>query len=75
VVVVSTRYEIGRHEPKRWRMWNENLKAIASHPRNVVAANNRYDAEVTLHTYMSQVKVCNIILLSLCAIYQHVATY
>lgn len=45
VVVVSTRYEIGRHDPKRWRAWNENLKAIARNPRNVVAANNRYDAE------------------------------
>lgn len=45
LVVASTRYEIGRHDPQRWRSWNENLKAIARHPRNVVAANNRYDAE------------------------------
>ena len=45
VVVASTRYEIGRHDAGRWRAWNENLKAIAAHPRNVVAANNRYDAE------------------------------
>ena len=45
VVVASTRYEIGRHDPKRWRAWTENLKAIARNPRNVVAANNRYDAE------------------------------
>lgn len=45
LVIASTRYEIGRHDPRRWRAWNANLKAIAAHPRNVVAANNRYDAE------------------------------
>uniref|UniRef100_A0A7S2SSM8 Uncharacterized protein n=1 Tax=Rhizochromulina marina TaxID=1034831 RepID=A0A7S2SSM8_9STRA len=45
IVVASTRYEIGRHEPKRWVLWNQNLRAIAANPRNVVAANNRYDAE------------------------------
>jgi len=45
VVIASTRYEIGRHEPSRWREWNANLVKIASHPRNVVAANNRFDAE------------------------------
>jgi hypothetical protein len=41
VVVASTRFEIGRHDPKRWRLWNANLRAIAAHPRNVVAANNK----------------------------------
>jgi len=41
VVVASTRFEIGRHDPKRWKLWNENLRAIAAHPRNVVAANNK----------------------------------
>jgi hypothetical protein len=41
VVVASTRFEIGRHEPERWRAWNANLRAIASNPRNIVAANNR----------------------------------
>jgi len=41
VVVASTRFEIGRHDPKRWRLWVENLRTIARHPRNVVAANNR----------------------------------
>lgn len=44
VVVASTRYEIGRHDPSRWRLWNDNLRRIAAHPRNVVAANNHYDA-------------------------------
>lgn len=39
------RYEIGRHSPSRWALWNENLKKIAANPRNVVAANNLYDAE------------------------------
>lgn len=45
IVVASTRFEIGRHDAARWALWNQNLRAIASHPRNVVAANNRYDAE------------------------------
>ncbi len=45
VVIASTRFEIGRHDPERWRLWNQNLRAIAAHPRNVVAANNLYDAE------------------------------
>jgi hypothetical protein len=42
---VRVRYEIGRHSSSRWSSWNENLKKIASNPRNIVAANNLYDAE------------------------------
>ena len=58
IVVASTRYEIGRHDPRRWKAWNANLKAIAAHPRNVVAANNRYDAEyVKYFTGLSHVPV------------------
>ena len=58
VVVASTRYEIGRHDPRRWKAWNANLKAIAAHPRNIVAANNRYDAEyVKYFTGLSHVPV------------------
>lgn len=58
IVVASTRYEIGRHEPMRWRAWNENLKAIARHPRNIVAANNRYDAEyIKYFTGLAEVPV------------------
>ena len=45
IAVASTRFEIGRHDAKRWKLWNNNLRAIAAHPRNIVAANNRYDAE------------------------------
>uniref|UniRef100_A0A7S3JWN7 Uncharacterized protein n=1 Tax=Aureoumbra lagunensis TaxID=44058 RepID=A0A7S3JWN7_9STRA len=45
IIIVSTRYEIGRHDPTRWIAWNANLKAIAQDPRNIIAANNRYDAE------------------------------
>jgi hypothetical protein len=39
------RYEIGRHLPKRWMAWNENLRKIAANPRNIVAVNNVYDQE------------------------------
>lgn len=43
IVVASTRYEIGRHEPERWERWNSNLEKIARGQFNIVAANNRYD--------------------------------
>jgi hypothetical protein len=45
VVVASTRYEIGRYDKDAWAVWNNNLRAIAANPRNIVAANNHYDAE------------------------------
>ena len=45
IVVASTRFEMGRQDPVRWRIWVENLRAIATKPRNIVAANNKYDAE------------------------------
>jgi len=43
IAIASTRYEIGRHDKDSWMLWNENLRRIASHPHNTVAANNRYD--------------------------------
>jgi hypothetical protein len=45
VAIASTRYEIGRYGRAEWIEWNKNLRDIAADPRNVVAANNRYDAE------------------------------
>ena len=45
LVIASTRYELGRFGAQRWRRLNENLVRIAADPRNLVAANNRYDAE------------------------------
>jgi len=58
IIVVSTRYEIGRRTRQAWQRLNENLKAIASNPRNTIAANNRYDAEYIQHfTGFSQVRV------------------
>ena len=58
VVVVSTRYEIGRHKPVAWKEWNKNLIDIAANPRNVIAANNRYDAEyVKYFTGLKEVPV------------------
>jgi len=45
-VVATTRYEMGRHTPEEWTEWNRNLKRIAGGGRrNVVAANNLYDAK------------------------------
>ena len=55
VVVASTRYEIGRYDAERWKLWNNNLRAIAAHPRNIVAANNLYDAEYI--KYFTGIKV------------------
>jgi hypothetical protein len=45
VIVVSTRFEIGRYTNRRWQEWNRNIEAIAEVPGNVIAANNRYDVE------------------------------
>ncbi|CAF1127813.1 unnamed protein product [Adineta ricciae] len=45
IVIASTRYELGRFAVDEWNQWNQNLRLIASDPRNVVAANNLYDAE------------------------------
>jgi hypothetical protein len=45
IVIASTRYELGRFEPNQWDKWNDNLKEIASDPKNLIAANNLYDAE------------------------------
>lgn len=57
IIIVSTRYEIGRRTPEAWKRLNENLKAIASNPRNTLAANNRYDAEYVKHFTGLDVKV------------------
>jgi hypothetical protein len=45
VIIASTRYEIGRYDKRSWNFWNKNLLTMANNPRNIVAANNRYDAE------------------------------
>ena len=45
LVIASTRYEMGRMPPDRWKEWNKNLLKISQDPKNVVAANNLYDAE------------------------------
>ncbi|CAF2339147.1 unnamed protein product [Rotaria sp. Silwood2] len=45
IVIASTRYELGRFSTDEWNEWNKNLRIIASDPRNIVAANNLYDAE------------------------------
>ena len=45
IIIASTRYELARFEPAQWHRWNENLKQISRDPKNVIAANNRYDAE------------------------------
>jgi len=45
LVIPSTRYEIGRFAPDRWARWNDNLMRMSNNPRNVIGANNLYDAE------------------------------
>ena len=46
IVIASNRYYIARQSKDLWKKWNEELVTYASDPRNVIAANNRYDAEV-----------------------------
>ncbi|CAF1288151.1 unnamed protein product [Adineta steineri] len=45
IIIASTRYEMGRFSKEEWIKWNKNLQLIALNPRNIVAANNLYDAE------------------------------
>jgi len=45
IIIASTRYELARFEPKQWEKWNENLIKISQDPKNIIAANNLYDAE------------------------------
>lgn len=45
IVFASTRYELGRFKATEWKKWNNNLKKIAENPKNLIAANNLYDAE------------------------------
>ena len=45
IIIASTRYELDRFDPDQWNRWNENLIAISRHPKNLIAANNLYDAE------------------------------
>jgi len=37
--------EFSRENPTRWKAWLASLRRIARDPRNIVAANNKYDAE------------------------------
>lgn len=44
IIVASTRYEHGRLEAERWQKWNMRLRQLSEHPKNIIAANNLYDA-------------------------------
>jgi len=45
IIIASTRYELSRFGNKEWNKWNENLIKISQDPKNIIAANNLYDAE------------------------------
>jgi len=45
IVLTTTRYDNGRKSVGDWRRWNDRLARIAADDRNVVAANNEYDAQ------------------------------
>ncbi|CAF3647613.1 unnamed protein product [Rotaria sordida] len=45
IIISSTCYELSRFEPQQWNKLNENLKKISQDPKNIIAANNLYDAE------------------------------
>ncbi|CAF1202348.1 unnamed protein product [Rotaria sordida] len=45
IIISSTRYELSRFEPQQWNKLNENLKKMSQNPKNIIAANNLYDAE------------------------------
>jgi len=45
IIIASTRYELARFDANEWNKWNENLIKISQDPKNIIAANNLYDAE------------------------------
>ncbi|CAF1051427.1 unnamed protein product [Adineta steineri] len=63
IIIATTRYELGRHKKEEWENLNNNLRIIASNPRNIIAGNNLYDAEYI--RYFTGIKA--IVLTSLCA--------
>ncbi|CAF1234777.1 unnamed protein product, partial [Adineta ricciae] len=63
IVLASTRYELGRYKKEAWMNWNKNLQIIAKNDRNVISANNLYDAEYI--RYFTGIKP--IVLPSLCS--------
>jgi len=46
IIIASNRYYITRQSKERFTTWNANLMHYAADPRNVIAANNRYDVEM-----------------------------
>ena len=56
MVIASTRYELGRFNPARWKKWNKNLIEISEDPRNIVGANNQTPIDnMSKSTSMSQI--------------------
>lgn len=45
IVLTTTRYDNGRKSVGDWRRWNDRLAHIAADDRNIIAANNQYDAQ------------------------------
>lgn len=45
IVYATTRYELWRHKPERWKNLNHNLKLISQKPHNTIIANNLYDSK------------------------------
>lgn len=58
IIIVPTRYEVGRTDKTSWQRLNMNLRAIAQNPRNTIVANNMYDAEYLMHfTGLTDIRV------------------
>jgi hypothetical protein len=45
IIIASTRYELARFDRNQWKKLNEDLIKISKDPKNIIAANNLYDAE------------------------------
>jgi len=43
IIVVPTRFEVGRFSQQRWSNLIKNLRKMAENPRNIIAANNVFD--------------------------------
>ena len=49
LLIVTANLELARENAQRWKAWLETVRALASSPRAVVAANNRYDQAYVEH--------------------------
>ena len=54
IVVIDSRYELGRSDPFRWKYFNQRLRDFSKNKKSIIAATSSYDVEYLRH--FSQVR-------------------